>query len=140
MGQIGIDPDVWPLIQLYIIHPGQNAIVNYNNGGPIQSVHLHFDEADNLAGSSFDRPTYPKNAPVYLRVTDIQLNIDPTDKDSWTFGTNPAAPTTFYQIFDENGQPDADGTLGAVDISNKLQDFFFEDAGLLLIDTDYQNT
>jgi heme/copper-type cytochrome/quinol oxidase subunit 1 len=31
---------------------------------------------------------FPTGANVHLTLTDVQLNIDPTDEDSWTWGTN----------------------------------------------------
>jgi hypothetical protein len=37
------------------------------------------------------------------------MNIDPTDEDSWTFGTLPTNQTAFYQLFDENGAADSAG-------------------------------
>ena len=43
-----------------------------------------------------------------------ELNIDPTDEDSWTFGTLPTNATIFYQLFDENGARDSDNTGSAI--------------------------
>ena len=38
-----------------------------------------------------------------MTLTDIVLNIDPTDEDVWTFGARSANSSTFYGLFDENG-------------------------------------
>ena len=139
-GQLDIDVDVWPLIQLYEIpFESVGVQIEYRTGFGTQTVWLNYNTVDDFVEISIDRPTYPQNAPVYYRITDIQLNIDPTDEDSWTFGTSPDSPTIYYQIFDEDGQIDADGTLGAVDISDMLVDLQFEDNGILMIDVDSQN-
>jgi hypothetical protein len=47
-----------------------------------------FDTADGYADLSLDRTTYPTDAQVHMTISDIWLNIDPTDEDSWTFATN----------------------------------------------------
>ena len=77
-------------------------------------------------------------------MTDVQLNIDPTDEDSWTWGTNATEGTTvFYQLFTENGAADADGTIwcSRPNLNNLgTDDFMFEDNGILIIDIDAQGT
>ena len=60
---------------------------------------------------ALDRAVYPQGSQVHATVSDIWLNIDPTDEDSWTFGTVEDAvessaldvATTNYQVFNENG-------------------------------------
>jgi len=72
-------------------------------------------------------------------MTDVQLNIYPTDSDSWTWGTNPTHFSVFYQLFDDNGNVDAGGISGAVDLrphieSDFSQDIFmFDDNGFCLV-------
>ena len=88
IGQIGIKPNSWPFIQLYDLNPTGNVIVQYNKGGGAQSVTLTFDTVDQFAGLELDRANYPPNAQVHATVTDLWLNIDPTDEDSWTWATN----------------------------------------------------
>ena len=61
------------------------------------------------------------------------MNIDPTDEDSWTFGTLPTNATVFYQLFDENGSNDSSTTAGAIDFNQGTQPFSF-DTGVLEID------
>jgi hypothetical protein len=108
-GQIPLDNDFWPFIQLYILNPTGNVVVQYNKGGGAQTTTLTFDTVDQFAGLSLDRSVYPQSAEVHATITDLWLNIDPSDEDSWTFGTNVADLSTNYQVFDENG-----GTDGAV--------------------------
>ncbi len=136
-GQIGLDADAWPLIQLYQFAPDGTVEVSYQKDGRIQKINLtYLDDADSFADLSLDSLSYPNNAQVHAVITDLQLNIDPTDEDSWTFGTNYANPITMYQAFDENGHLDADGTAGAVNIVNSLASLNFDDNGVLLLDAD----
>jgi hypothetical protein len=47
-GQIGVDAEQWPFIQLYTLNPTGNVEVQYNKGGGAQSVTLTFDTVDHL--------------------------------------------------------------------------------------------
>ncbi|WP_299291966.1 hypothetical protein [Nitrosopumilus sp.] len=114
VGQIGLvslpgtqGTENWPFVQLYELNPTGNVVVQYNKGGGVQSTTLTFDEADDFAGIELDRGVYPQGAQIHATVTDVWLNIDPTDEDSWTFGANAGNSTAagpHYQVFDENGQ------------------------------------
>ena len=142
LGQLGLSNNVWPFIQLYDLNPTGSVVVTYNKGGGAQSTTLTFDTVDQFANLESDRTVFPTGANVHLTLTDVQLNIDPTDEDSWTWGTNSSNSTVFYQLFTENGAADADGGAGAVDLRTSIgtADFMFEDNGVLLIDVDAQNT
>jgi hypothetical protein len=104
-GQIGVPNNMWPFIQLYQFTAGGDAKVVYNiGGGSPQTVTLEFDDAlDDWATLSKDRSSYPQGSDVHITISDNWLNVDPTDEDSWTFGTNATNSTTVYQAFDENG-------------------------------------
>jgi hypothetical protein len=54
-GQIDIDEDFWPFVQLYTLNPTGNVIVQYNKGGGVQTTTLTFDTVDNFAGAELDR-------------------------------------------------------------------------------------
>ena len=54
-GQIGLDSNAWPLIQLYSF---DDVIIQYNPGGPSQQVSLEYDEIQNIS-FSIDRDLYP---------------------------------------------------------------------------------
>ena len=69
----------------------------------VQSTTLVFDTVEKFANLSADRTSYPQNGQVHLTLTNSILNIDPTDEDSWTFGTTPTNATMYYQIFNEDG-------------------------------------
>ncbi len=138
-GQIGLDPDFWPFIQLFALNPTGNVVVQYNKGGGVQSTTLTFDTVDQFAETQLDGSTYPQNAEVHATIADLWLNIDPTDEDSWTFGTFGTLSTN-YQVFDENGSPAGDAVPGGViDISNRLDDLMCEDNGVLIFHPDVQN-
>ncbi len=112
-GQIGLDPDAWPLIQLYSF---DDVTIQYNPGGPSQQVSLEYDEMQNIS-FSIDRDLYPNNAKVFLTINDFQLNQDPTDEDSWTFNID-SPVSTFYQAYDNTGSSSANGGAGLVDLSS----------------------
>ena len=134
-GQVGIDAAFWPFIQLYSLNPTGNVVVQYNKGGGVQSTTLTFDTVDQFASVDLDRTSYPLNAEIHTTITDLWLNIDPTDEDSWTFATNANNATdSFYQVFNENG-----GFGGfALSTTNTLGALMCEDNCVLTIDTNAQ--
>ena len=127
-GQIGLEPDAWPLIQLYSF---DDVVIQYNPGGPSQQVLLEYDQMPNIS-MSIDRDLYPENAEVFLSINDFQLNQDPTDEDSWTFNVN-STSSVFYQAFDESGSDSGNGDVGLVNLLPYLSNIGFEDNGQLSI-------
>ena len=127
-GQIGLDPNAWPLIQLFSF---DDVIIQYNPGGSSQQISLEYDEIQNIS-MILDRDLYPNNSEVFLTINDFQLNQDPTDEDSWTFDTG-STPSTFYQAYDENGSSSANGGAGLVDLIPHLSNIGFEDNGKLSV-------
>ena len=110
----GVINSIWPFIQLYTFNPTGNIVVQYNKGGGVQSTTLTFDTTEQFATLASDRMSYPRSAQVDLTMTNPIMNIDPTDEDSWTFGTGGTTSTNqtlYYQIFN------ADGSLQA---TNKI--------------------
>jgi hypothetical protein len=155
-GQIGIIEDSlgnaenWPFIQLYEFNPTGNVVIQYNKGGGVQSTTLTFDTVDQYAGLTLDRAVYPQGAQVHATITDLWLNIDPTDEDSWTFSTNINNATitdgsafnvdTFYQVFDENGQVPTNNDINdSESLRTALGDLMCEDNCVLKIDTNAQD-
>ena len=143
-GQIGMSANVWPVIQLYSLNPTGNVVIQYNLGGGTQTTTLTFDTVDFLVDSNLDKILYAKGSQVFLTITDVWLNIDPTDEDSWTFGTTGTGSsvnaTTMYQVFDENGNSVGDtesNTDG--DLTAKLQNLMCEDNCRLITNSDLQN-
>ncbi|RNJ75773.1 MAG: peptidase, partial [Nitrosopumilus sp. D6] len=106
-GQTGLNPAAWPLIQLYTF----NSVTITYNGGSLQQVQLEYDEIPNISLST-DRETYPAGAEVFVTISDMQLNQDPTDEDSWTFGTD----SVFYRAYDDRGSASAAGGPGLVNL------------------------
>ena len=136
--------EVWPFIQLYELNPTGNVVVQYNKGGGVQTTTLTFDTAQDFAGIELDRPTYGANQEVSVTITDLWLNIDPTDEDSWTFAANQgdaAARGTYYQVFDENGQQEGDfvDTDTFRLTANVLDDLMCDDNCILFINPNQQN-
>jgi hypothetical protein len=126
VGQIGLDSDAWPLIQLYSF---DDVIIQYNPGGSPQQVSLEYDDMKNIS-LSLDRDLYPANSEVFLTVNDFQLNQDPTDEDSWTFDID-SNPSTFYRAFDSSGNNDANGNTGLVDLIPHISNLNFKNNGKL---------
>ncbi|WP_316506191.1 peptidase [Nitrosopumilus sp.] len=131
VGQIGLDQDAWPLIQLFSF---DDVTIQYNAAGDSQRVELEYDEIPNISLLK-DRDLYPQNAEVFVTINDFQLNQDPTDEDSWTFSVeSPLA--TFYQAFDNNGQQSADNTIGLVNLLPHLSKIGFDNNGSFYVDLD----
>ncbi|MGI0010176.1 MAG: hypothetical protein ACREAE_02105, partial [Nitrosopumilaceae archaeon] len=132
-GQIGVLQNAWPFIQLYDFSAGGNVVIKYNKGGGAQTTTLTFDTIpSNLVNTSLDRATYPQGAQVHVTLTDPQLNIDPTDEDSWTWGTNSTNSTLYYQLFDENGIADS-SAINAENLIGNLTSLMFEKNGKLTV-------
>lgn len=125
-GQIGIDVDAWPLIQLFSFN---NVEIKYNRPSGVEKVQLEYDDIPNIS-STTDRKGYPNNAEVFLTINDIQLNQDPTDEDSWTFNIN-STEATFYQAFKESGSDSGNNSPGLINLVQHLSSLGFKDNGKL---------
>ena len=147
IGQIGLsDIDAFPFIQLYALNPTGNVVIQYNKGGGAQTTTLTFDTVDQFAGAELDKSSYGQGDEVHITVTDLWLNIDPTDEDSWTFGTTGLGTTsgasTNYQVFDENGNSvgDVSSNAGVGNaLTASLGDLMCKDNCVLLTTTDVQS-
>ena len=127
-GQIGIDVDAWPIIQLFSF---SNVEIKYNRPGGTEKVQLEYDDIPNIS-STTDRKGYPNNAEVFLTINDIQLNQDPTDEDSWTFNIN-STEATFYQAFTESGSDSGNNSPGLINLVSHLSSLDFVDNGKLTL-------
>ncbi len=139
IGQIGLaNSQFWPFIQLYEFTPTSNVLVQYNKGGNIQSTTLTFDNTEIFASLILDQPTYLPGDDVKVTIFDVQLNIDPTDEDSWTWATLSTGPALFYDLFDENGisTGDAIQTISQ-DVFINLTNLMFEDNGKLFVEKSF---
>ncbi len=124
-GQIGINPNVWPLIQLFSL--SNDVQIEYNGVGGTQAVSLTYFDIPNIS-LQLDRTGYPAGSDVFATINDAELNIDPTSPDSWTF--NVVSPqATFYQAFAEAGHS-ASGA-GFVNLLPSLTSLGFKDNGNL---------
>ena len=135
IGQIGLQDNAWPFIQLYELSQGGNVVIQYNKGGGAQSTTLTFDTVDDFAGIELDRTSYPQGADVHATITDPWLNIDPTDEDSWTFATAGDNEAIFYQVFDESGERTSEDDPSVL---SNAGDLMCEDGCVLKLDTAVQ--
>jgi hypothetical protein len=126
-GQIGLDANAWPIIQLYSF--GNDVTIQYNTAGGTQQVVLNYDDIPNIK-LGIDRNNYPPGAEVFATINDMQLNQDPTSRDSWTFNVGPPQ-TTFYAAFTDSGADAANGGAGLVNLIPKLTSLGFEKNGRL---------
>jgi len=123
VGQIGINPNVWPLIQLFTF--SNTVHIEYSRAGGTQSVDLDYFDIPNIT-IKLDRETYPPGSEVFATINDIQLNEDPTSADSWTFNVG-SPQATFYQAFAESGKSAT--SLGLVNLKPYLSNLGFKDNG-----------
>ena len=126
-GQIGLEPSAWPLIQLFSF---SDVIIRYNSGAGVQQSVIEYGDIPNIS-ISLDRESYPQNAEIFLTINDVQLNQDPTDKDSWTFHVGTPG-SVFYQAFDTGTSP----ASGPDDLAPHLSRMGFVDNGMLFINTE----
>lgn len=135
-GANAVYQEIWPVIQLYDFSAIPTPVtVDYQAAGGDQIVNLIFDRIpSNLIHVYADRPDFPPGSQVQGDLIDPQLNIDPTDVDSWTWGTSPTNNTLYYMAFGENGKPDADGTVAMQNLIGNLSAFMFNHNGRLLED------
>ncbi|HEV2193100.1 MAG TPA: hypothetical protein VGR54_05725 [Nitrosopumilaceae archaeon] len=129
-------PQMWPVIQLYDFGGAQpdtvqTVTIDYNKAGGDQISTLTFARIPtNLVSSSVDRTAYPPNSQVFVTLNDPQLNIDPTEEDSWTWGANATNSTLYYMAFNRNGGLDADGNTAAMqNLIGNLTKFMFNHNG-----------
>ena len=139
-GQIGIQPDYWPFVQLYDIEEDNNVKVRYDKGGGAQTVDLTYETAEDYDSITSDRATgiapvsatYPRSAHVHVTITDTSLDIDPTDEDTWTWDTKDGK--VYYRVFDDSGDF-VSGVAGTADrlntnnpdLSGSLEDLLCEE-------------
>ncbi|HEX5458074.1 MAG TPA: hypothetical protein VFX64_06785, partial [Candidatus Nitrosotalea sp.] len=125
--------NTWPIIQLYDFSAIPSTVtVDYQKNGGDQIVNLTFDRIpQHFITTTVDRNAYPQNSQVFVQVNDPQLNIDPTEDDSWTWGTSATNNTVFYEAFTRNGAADADGTAGMQNLAGNLTGLMFNHNGKL---------
>ncbi|MHB9161490.1 MAG: ice-binding family protein, partial [Nitrosotalea sp.] len=132
--------NTWPIIQLYDFSAIPSTVtVDYQKNGGDQIVNLTFDRIpQNLVTTTVDRNAYPQNSNVFVQINDPQLNIDPTEDDSWTWGTNANNNTLYYEAFTRNGAADADGTAGMQNLVGNLTTLMFNHNGKLTLNPSAQ--
>ncbi|MDW7641936.1 MAG: hypothetical protein SCG72_06005, partial [Nitrosarchaeum sp.] len=110
IGQINLlGAGLWPFIQLYNLSDGSDVVIQFTKGGSTQSTTIKFDNVDKFANLSLDASKYPQGGNVHATISDVWLNIDPTDEDSWTFNTG-TTTLAYYQLYNENGVAKGEST------------------------------
>jgi len=141
-GNIGLGPNLWPFIQVYDFTRYMTYDLVYERGGADESIGIVFDRPGGQ-GLTFDRDVYGLLHEVGVTITNNELNIDPTDEDSWTYNTQWQNGTVYYQVYDENGANEAIGNNindGLVPQSNaQMQSNWGSDEGTLQIDRNGPN-
>jgi len=127
VGQIGLNANAWPIIQLYSFN--NDVTIQYNGAGGTQQVTLQYDDIPNIE-MTLDRANYPPGSEVFVTIKDMQLNQDPTARDSWTFNIG-STQTTFYGAFTENGANAANSGAGLTNLLSRLSTLGFESNGKL---------
>src|SRR5690242_19265912 len=122
-GQIGINPNAWPLVQLFTF--SNNVTIEYDKAGSSETVNLTYDDMTDIS-MKLDRTSYPQSSDVFTTINDLQLNEDPTAVNSWTFNVN-SPETTFFQAFPESGS--APTGPGLVNLYPNLSSLGFKDNG-----------
>ncbi|CUR51411.1 conserved exported protein of unknown function [Nitrosotalea devaniterrae] len=140
LGQIAANniafSEAWPIIQLFDFSTFPTKVsVQYYKAGGVQQVDLNFDQIPGkMIRAVTNRADFPPGSQVQADLIDPQLNIDPTEEDSWTWGASASNNTLFYQAFDRNGNLDADGTAGMQNIVGNLTTLMFNHNGRLTED------
>lgn len=124
-GQIGLNADAWPLIQLFSF--SSDVTIRYNAAGGSQQVTLQYDDIPNIS-MTLDRTNYPPGSEVFVTINDMQLNQDPTARDSWTFNVG-SPQATFYAAFTESGSNAANGGAGLANLVSRLSSLDFNKNG-----------
>ena len=88
LGQIDVVNGQWPFIQTFVFTDDSNINVVYEAAVRQTELVKYDEDMDDFASHSLDRINYPHGADIHLTITDMQLNIDPTNEDKWTFDTS----------------------------------------------------
>jgi len=86
----------------HVQSPGSSFTITYNDANPAASISATVSVAYTSGAVSLDRTTYPPSAVVYTYITDMDLNVDPTTKDTIVNGT---ANDQFYAGTTGTAQP-----------------------------------
>ena len=118
IGSIGIsDANLWPFIQVYDFDDEADIVVEYQKGGTTQSVTLYYDSDPDEYGTGLElgRDRYPQGSGIIMTMTDLAMNVDPTDEDTWTFDTSGRQDAYYYVFDDDGGDPTPNDDPTAID-------------------------
>ena len=113
-GQIGVFDTDWPVIQMYEFK--DDSLVDITHNAETVTLRYKADLSD-LASIRVDRADVPAGGQVHVAISDVQLNLNPTEDDIWYMWAN---GTTTYGDFNPE--------------TTDWQDIFRGDTGRLAID------
>ena len=107
-------------------------------------VTLTYDDHSGAAAVSVDRNDAPVGGQVHVTISDLQLNLDPTENDAWILNATDNA-ATYVNVAADVGTgdpPGLPGTSGELTVSMSHTDVikYSGDAGIVEIDETGSNT
>ena len=117
-GQIGIDTNAWPMIQLYYLTEDATYNIEYDKNGSMQNIELVYEYVQEQGIAEPQNIHTDSN----IKLTNFMqsLNVDPTSKDIWTIVEKGA----YYRLFDSSGNAEGDGNnpyrIGENDIDSQM--------------------
>ena len=100
LGNIGLQNNVWPFIQLFDFSSSQGEII-LEQTGLDEIVILNYDVEDNWIEVLNIPRHFFLGEDFKLSINNVYLNIDPTSRDVWTFDS--IEKTYYYRFFDNIG-------------------------------------
>ncbi|RNJ75111.1 MAG: hypothetical protein EB830_06690 [Nitrosopumilus sp. H13] len=101
LGNNGLgDIQHWPFIQTFEMAAGDQMGIAYGAGAP--DIVVTYNDPAGDSTFEFDRESYPRDSDVRMTIRDMQLNVDPTSEDLWTFDVD-GSGEIYRRLFDGMG-------------------------------------
>ena len=111
-----------PVVQVFDLDDGDSVDIT---AGRDESVTLTYDDHSGAATVSVDRNDAPIGGQVHVTISDLQLNLDPTDNDAWELNATDNTATYANVAVDvdaDNVAPGLPGTSGELTVSVSRED------------------
>ena len=130
------------VVQVFDLDDGDSVEIT---AGRDESVTLTYDDHSDIATISVDRNDAPIGSQVHITISDLQLNLDPTEDDAWDLKAtdNTATYANVVAGVDvDNVAPGLPGTSGKLTVSVSDTDVieYSGDAGMVTIAETGSNT
>ena len=127
------------VVQVFDLDDGDSVEITADRD---ESVTLTYDDHSGAATVSVDRNDAPVGGQVHITISDLQLNLDPTENDAWAL--NAADNTATYVNVDITATADATlslpGTSGELTVSDTDAIEYSDGTGIVEIDETGSNT